>query len=476
MMGSGSGAAADKMADDNGSNKLWGGRFAGGPAAIMERINASIGFDRKLHAQDIAASKAHCAMLAATGIISRADADAILAGLDQISGEIEAGNFTIDPALEDIHMHVESRLAKIIGDAAGRLHTARSRNDQVATDFRLWVRDAIDNLDGDLGDLQRALLARAEEHAETLMPGFTHLQVAQPVTFGHHLMAYVEMFGRDRGRLADACRRLNENPLGSAALAGTSFPIDRHMTAAALGFDRPTANSLDAVSDRDFALEFLSAASICAVHLSRLAEELVIWSSAQFRFASLSDSFSTGSSIMPQKRNPDAAELIRAKTGRIVGSLNTLLIVMKGLPLAYSKDMQEDKEPTFDAAESISLCVAAMTGMIADLKVNEKVLLASASTGFATATDLADWLVQNLDMPFRRAHHVTGSLVKLAEGRGCDLSDLSLDDMRSVEPGITDAVFGVLTVEQSVASRRSYGGTAPDRVREAIAAWKERLA
>ncbi len=475
-MGSGSGAAADKMADDNGSNKLWGGRFAGGPAAIMERINASIGFDRKLHAQDIAASKAHCAMLAATGIISRADADAILAGLDQISGEIAAGNFTIDPALEDIHMHMESRLAKIIGDAAGRLHTARSRNDQVATDFRLWVRDAIDNLDGDLGDLQRALLARAEEHAATLMPGFTHLQVAQPVTFGHHLMAYVEMFGRDRGRLADARRRLNENPLGSAALAGTSFPIDRHMTAAALGFDRPTANSLDAVSDRDFALEFLSAASICAVHLSRLAEELVIWSSAQFRFASLSDSFSTGSSIMPQKRNPDAAELIRAKTGRIVGSLNTLLIVMKGLPLAYSKDMQEDKEPTFDAAESISLCVAAMTGMIADLKVNEKVLLASASTGFATATDLADWLVQNLDMPFRRAHHVTGSLVKLAEGKGCDLSDLSLDDMRAVEPGITDAVFGVLTVEQSVASRRSYGGTAPDRVREAIAAWKERLA
>ena len=475
-MGSGSGAAADKMADDNGSNKIWGGRFAGGPAAIMERINASIGFDRKLHAQDIAASKAHCAMLAATGIISRADADAILAGLDQISGEIAAGNFTIDPALEDIHMHVESRLAKIIGDAAGRLHTARSRNDQVATDFRLWVRDAIDNLDGDLGDLQRALLARAEEHAATLMPGFTHLQVAQPVTFGHHLMAYVEMFGRDRGRLADARRRLNENPLGSAALAGTSFPIDRHMTAAALGFDRPTANSLDAVSDRDFALEFLSVASICAVHLSRLAEELVIWSSAQFRFASLSDSFSTGSSIMPQKRNPDAAELIRAKTGRIVGSLNTLLIVMKGLPLAYSKDMQEDKEPTFDAAESISLCVAAMTGMIADLKVNETVLLASASTGFATATDLADWLVQNLDMPFRRAHHVTGSLVKLAEGKGCDLADLSLDDMRSVEPGITDAVFGVLTVEQSVASRRSYGGTAPDRVREAIAAWKERLA
>ncbi|MGE0667360.1 MAG: argininosuccinate lyase [Sphingomonadales bacterium] len=464
------------MADDNGSNKLWGGRFAGGPAAIMERINASISFDRKLHAQDIAASKAHCAMLAATGIISDADAAAILQGLDQIRGEIEAGDFAIDPALEDIHMHVESRLARIIGDAAGRLHTARSRNDQVATDFRLWVRDAIDNLDGDLADLQRALLARAEEHAATLMPGFTHLQVAQPVTFGHHLMAYVEMIGRDRGRLAGARARLNENPLGSAALAGTSFPIDRHMTAKALGFDRPTANSLDAVSDRDFALEFLSAASICAVHLSRLAEELVVWSSAQFRFVSLSDSFSTGSSIMPQKRNPDAAELIRAKTGRIVGSLNTLLMVMKGLPLAYSKDMQEDKEATFDAAEAIALCAAAMTGMIADLKVNEAVMRASAATGFATATDLADWLVQNLDMPFRRAHHVTGALVKLAEDKGCDLPDLSLADMRSVEPGITEAVFGVLTVEQSVASRRSHGGTAPERVREAIAVWKERLA
>jgi argininosuccinate lyase len=474
-MGSGFGDAADKMADDKGSNKLWGGRFAGGPAAIMERINASIGFDRKLYAQDIAASKAHCAMLAATGIIARADADAILKGLDQIKGEIEAGDFRIDPALEDIHMHVESRLAQIIGDAAGRLHTARSRNDQVATDFRLWVRDTIDNLDGALLDLQKVLLARAEEHAATLMPGFTHLQVAQPVTFGHHLMAYMEMIGRDRGRLADARARLNENPLGSAALAGTSFPIDRHMTAKALGFDRPTANSLDAVSDRDFALEFLSAASICAVHLSRLAEELVVWSSAQFRFASLSDSFSTGSSIMPQKRNPDAAELIRAKTGRIVGALNTLLIVMKGLPLAYSKDMQEDKEPTFDAAESIGLCVAAMTGMLADLKVNEAVLLASASTGFATATDLADWLVQNLNMPFRRAHHVTGALVKLAEGKGCDLPDLSLADMQSVEAGITEAVFGVLTVERSVASRRSHGGTSPERVREAIAAWKERL-
>jgi argininosuccinate lyase len=476
MMGSGSGAAADKMADDNESNKLWGGRFAGGPAEIMERINASIDFDRKLYAQDIAASKAHCAMLVATGIITAEDGEAIRAGLDQIKGEIEAGRFYLDPALEDIHMHVESRLKEIIGDPAGRLHTARSRNDQVATDFRLWVRDTIDGLDGALADLQRALLERAEQHAATLMPGFTHLQVAQPVTFGHHMMAYVEMIGRDRGRLADTRRRLNENPLGSAALAGTSFPIDRHMTAAALGFDRPTANSLDSVSDRDFALEFLSAASICAIHLSRLAEELVIWSSAQFRFARLSDSFSTGSSIMPQKRNPDAAELIRAKTGRIVGSLNTLLIVMKGLPLAYSKDMQEDKEPTFDAAEALALCVAAMTGMIRDLEINEPVLARAAGTGFATATDLADWLVQNLNMPFRRAHHVTGALVKMAEDRGCDLSDLSLADMRSVEDGITDAVFGVLTVEKSVASRRSYGGTAPERVREAIAAWKERLA
>ncbi len=475
-MGSGSGAAADKMADDNESNKLWGGRFAGGPAEIMERINASIDFDRKLYAQDIAASKAHCAMLVATGIITAEDGEAIRAGLDQIKGEIEAGRFYLDPALEDIHMHVESRLKEIIGDPAGRLHTARSRNDQVATDFRLWVRDTIDGLDGALADLQRALLERAEQHAATLMPGFTHLQVAQPVTFGHHMMAYVEMIGRDRGRLADTRRRLNENPLGSAALAGTSFPIDRHMTAAALGFDRPTANSLDSVSDRDFALEFLSAASICAIHLSRLAEELVIWSSAQFRFARLSDSFSTGSSIMPQKRNPDAAELIRAKTGRIVGSLNTLLIVMKGLPLAYSKDMQEDKEPTFDAAEALALCVAAMTGMIRDLEINEPVLARAAGTGFATATDLADWLVQNLNMPFRRAHHVTGALVKMAEDRGCDLSDLSLADMRSVEDGITDAVFGVLTVEKSVASRRSYGGTAPERVREAIAAWKERLA
>jgi argininosuccinate lyase len=463
------------MADDSGSNKLWGGRFAGGPAAIMERINASIDFDRKLYAQDITASKAHCAMLVACGIITAEDGEAIGRGLDQVRSEIEAGHFKTDPALEDIHMHVESRLSQIIGDAAGRLHTARSRNDQVATDFRLWVRDAIDDLDAALVALQKVLLARAEEHAETVMPGFTHLQVAQPVTFGHHLMAYVEMTGRDRGRLADARRRLNESPLGAAALAGTSFPIDRHMTAASLGFDRPTANSLDSVSDRDFVLEFLSASSICALHLSRLAEELVVWSSAQFRFVTLSDSFSTGSSIMPQKRNPDAAELIRAKTGRIVGSLNALLMVMKGLPLAYSKDMQEDKEPTFDAADSIALCVAAMTGMVGDLRVNAPAMKAAAGTGFSTATDLADWLVQNLDMPFRRAHHVTGALVKKAEDRECDLADLSLADMQSVEPGITEDVFDVLTVSRSVASRRSHGGTSPERVREAIALWKERL-
>jgi argininosuccinate lyase len=476
MAGSGSGAAADKMADDNGSNKLWGGRFAGGPAAIMQRINASIAFDRKLYAQDIAASKAHCAMLAATGILARADAEAIQAGLDRIRAEIEAGEFRIDPALEDIHMHVEARLAELVGDPAGRLHTARSRNDQVATDFRLWVRDAIDGLDPALADLQRALLDRAEEHAATIMPGFTHLQVAQPVTFGHHLMAYVEMLGRDRGRLADARRRLNESPLGSAALAGTSFPIDRGMTAAALGFDRPTANSLDAVSDRDFALEFLAAASICAVHLSRLAEELVIWSSAQFRFVRLSDAFSTGSSIMPQKRNPDAAELIRAKTGRIAGALNALLMVMKGLPLAYSKDMQEDKEPTFDAADALALCVAAMEGMIRDLSVDRAAMRAAAGAGFATATDLADWVVQNLGVPFRRAHHVAGALVKLAEEKGRGLAELGLEEMRAVEPGIGAAVFDVLSVERSVASRRSHGGTAPERVREAVAAWRERLA
>ncbi|MFN3233501.1 MAG: argininosuccinate lyase [Alphaproteobacteria bacterium] len=464
------------MSGGNGSNKLWGGRFGGAPSEIMERINASIDFDRRLYAQDIAASQAHCAMLVETGIISSQDGTAISQGLDRILREIEAGDFAIDPKLEDIHMHVEARLTEIIGDAAGRLHTARSRNDQVATDFKLWVRDAMDGAEAALCDLQKALLIQAEAHAETVLPGFTHLQVAQPVTLGHHLLAYVEMLGRDRGRFLDARARLNESPLGAAALAGTSFPIDRRATATALGFDRPAANSLDAVSDRDFALEFLSAASICAVHLSRLAEELVVWSSAQFAFVSMSDGFSTGSSIMPQKRNPDAAELIRAKIGRIAGALNTLLMVMKGLPLAYSKDMQEDKEPVFDASESLSLCLAAMTGMIRDMEVHRDAMAAAAATGFSTATDLADWLVQNLNMPFRQAHHVTGALVKLAEERGCDLPDLSLHYMQAVEPGLTEAVFEVLTVERSVASRTSEGGTAPENVRAAISVWKERLA
>jgi len=450
------------------ANSLWGGRFKAGPAGIMQHINASIHFDKRLYAQDIAGSKAHCAMLAATGVISDADAEAITEGLERIAGEIEAGTFTIDAALEDIHMHIEARLAELIGEAAGRLHTARSRNDQVAVDFKLWVRDAIDALDSELAALQGALLDQAEAHAATLMPGFTHLQTAQPVTLGHHLHAYVEMIRRDRGRLADARARLNECPLGAAALAGTSFPIDREMTARLLGFNRPTANSLDSVSDRDFALEFLAAAAICAIHLSRLAEKIVVWSSAQFGFVTLSDAFSTGSSIMPQKRNPDAAELVRAKAGRIIGALSALLVVMKGLPLAYSKDMQEDKEQVFDAADSLQLCVAAMAGMIADLAVNEEALRQAAGAGYATATDLADWLVRVLGMPFRRAHHVTGAIVKLAEDRGVALDGLSLADMQGVEPGITAQVFDVLGVDKSVASRTSPGGTAPARVREAI--------
>ncbi|RMF11808.1 MAG: argininosuccinate lyase [Alphaproteobacteria bacterium] len=457
------------------ANALWGGRFAAAPAEIMAKINASIDFDWKLYRQDIAGSRAHCRMLVAQGILSEADGEAILQGLDQVEREIAAGEMTFDPALEDIHMHVEARLREIIGPAAGRLHTARSRNDQVATDFRLWVRDAIDELDAGLKGLQEALLDRAEEYADAVMPGFTHLQAAQPVTFGHHLMAYFEMVARDRGRLADCRRRLNECPLGSAALAGTSFPIDREATARALGFDRPTANSLDAVSDRDFALEFLSAASIAAVHLSRLAEEIVIWSSAQFRFVTLTDKFTTGSSIMPQKRNPDAAELCRAKAGRVIGALNSLLMVMKGLPLAYSKDMQEDKEATFDAAAALSLCVQAMTGMVRDLEANREVMRAAAGAGFATATDLADWLVRALDMPFRDAHHVTGALVKLAESKGVGLEQLTLADMQAVEPRITEAVFEVLGVENSVSSRTSYGGTAPTQVRAAIRAARERI-
>lgn len=465
----------DDATDSNAPSRLWGGRFEQGPADIMTRINASIAFDRRLYAQDIAASKAHCAMLAETGIISSEDGAAIEKGLGVILSEIEAGTFKIDPALEDIHMHIEARLADLIGEPAGRLHTARSRNDQVATDFRLWVRDAIDHIGAALKDLQNALLDVAEEHAETIMPGFTHLQVAQPVTFGHHLLAYVEMMGRDRGRLADCRARLNENPLGSAALAGTSFPLDREMTSAALGFERPMRNSLDAVSSRDFVLEFLSASAIATIHLSRLAEELVLWSTAQFDFVSLSDSYSTGSSIMPQKRNPDAAELVRAKTGRVIGALNALLVVMKGLPLAYSKDMQEDKEMTFDAADSLGLCIAAMTGMVRDLQVNVGAMRRAAAQGFSTATDLADWLVRVLGLPFREAHHLTGRLVKLAEEKGCDLAELSFEEFQSVEPRINDDVLSVLSVEQSVASRTSFGGTAPGQVRAAIAVWREAL-
>ncbi|REC58913.1 argininosuccinate lyase [Rhodosalinus sediminis] len=460
---------------DQTSNAMWGGRFAAGPDAVMEAINASIGFDQRLAAQDIAGSRAHAAMLAATGILSHSDAEAIREGLLTVLSEIEGGDFAFSPALEDIHMNVEARLKEIVGEAAGRLHTARSRNDQVATDFRLWVRDQIDAADAGLAALQRALVAQAEAGADLVMPGFTHLQTAQPVTWGHHMLAYVEMFARDRGRLADARRRLNECPLGAAALAGTGFPIDREMTARELGFDRPTANSLDAVSDRDFALEFLSAASICAMHLSRLSEELVIWASAQFRFVRLSDRFSTGSSIMPQKKNPDAAELIRAKIGRILGATMALFTVMKGLPLAYSKDMQEDKEQVFDAADALMLSLAAMEGMVRDMEANAPALEAAAATGFSTATDLADWLVRELGLPFREAHHVTGRLVAAAEAKGCDLPDLSLAEMQAVHESIRADVFDVLGVHNSVASRTSYGGTAPARVREQVAAWKERL-
>jgi argininosuccinate lyase len=458
------------------ANALWGGRFASGPAGIMQRINASIGFDKHLYAQDIAGSKAHAEMLVAQGIVSKEDGAAILQGLGTILREIEAGQFSFDPALEDIHMNVEARLAVLIGEPAGRLHTARSRNDQVATDFRLWVRDALDRLEQGLAALLGALLDRAAQHAATVMPGFTHLQAAQPVTLGHHLMAYVEMFGRDRSRARDCRNRANESPLGAAALAGTSFPIDREATAKALGFARPMRNSLDAVSDRDFALEYLSCAAIAAMHLSRLAEELVIWSSAQFRFIQLSDAFTTGSSIMPQKKNPDAAELVRGKIGRIVGALNALLLVMKGLPLTYGKDMQEDKEPTFDAADSIELCLAAMTGMIADMAVNEAAMRAAAGVGFATATDLADWLVRTKGLPFREAHHMTGRLVQLAEQKACGLEELSLADLKTIFPGATKDVFAVLGVENSVKSRTSFGGTAPVRVREAIAAARAELA
>ena len=460
---------------DTTSNRMWGGRFAAGPDAIMEAINASISFDKRMAAQDIAGSRAHAAMLAATGIVSDSDARAMREGLLTVLSEIEAGEFAFSTALEDIHMNVEARLKDLIGAPAGRLHTGRSRNDQVATDFRLWVRDQLDAVDQALQALMRALVAQAEAGAEWVMPGFTHLQSAQPVTWGHHMMAYVEMFGRDLSRVRDARARMNECPLGAAALAGTSFPIDREMTAQALGFDRPCANSLDAVSDRDFALEFLSAASICAMHLSRFAEELVIWSSAQFRFVALSDRFSTGSSIMPQKKNPDAAELIRAKVGRIFGANVALMMVMKGLPLAYSKDMPEDKEQVFDAADSLMLALAAMEGMVRDMVAQTVNLEAAAGAGFSTATDLADWLVRVLDLPFREAHHVTGALVAKAEAKGCDLPDLSLTEMRQVHGAITAAVYDVLGVHKSVASRVSYGGTAPVQVRAQVARWKERL-
>ena len=465
----------DKSAT-SGANSMWGGRFATGPDAIMTAINASISFDQRLYAQDIAGSRAHAAMLAAQGIITPEDATAIRQGLLTILSEIEAGRFTFSEALEDIHLNIESRLTEMIGEAGKRLHTGRSRNDQVAVDFRLWVRDQCDAAISGLTALMQAFLAQAEAGAEWIMPGFTHLQTAQPVTWGHHMLAYVEMLARDRSRFEDARRRMNECPLGAAALAGTGFPIDRHMTAAALGFDRPTANSLDSVSDRDFALEFLSASAICATHLSRFAEELVIWSTAQFRFVKLSDKWTTGSSIMPQKKNPDAAELLRAKIGRILGSTVALFTIMKGLPLTYSKDMQEDKEQVFDAADTLMLALAAMTGMVSDMTAQRETLRAAAASGFSTATDLADWLVRSLGLPFREAHHVTGRLVALAEEKGCDLPDLSLSEMTSAHPGITQEVYSVLGVENSVRSRVSYGGTAPDQVRAQVARWKSLLA
>ena len=467
----------DQPASSGGGagNQMWGGRFTAGPAEVMERINASIGFDKKLYAQDIAGSKAHARMLISAGIVSRQDGEAIQEGLDTILREIEAGEFRFSAALEDIHMNVESRLRELIGAPAGRLHTARSRNDQVATDFRLWVRDALDTLEGAVKELQRALIDQAEANADVVMPGYTHLQAAQPVTLGHHFLAYVEMLGRDRGRLTDARTRMNESPLGAAALAGTAFPIDRFMTAKDLGFDRPMCNSLDAVSDRDFALEFLSAGSILAVHLSRLAEELVIWCNQGFRFVELSDAFTTGSSIMPQKKNPDAAELIRGKAGRVIGSLNALLVTMKGLPMTYGKDMQEDKEPVFDAAETLILSTTAMRGMIEDLKSKPENLLKATQAGFITATDLADWLVRELDLPFREAHHVTGALVAEAEKRGCDLAELPLDALQAAHAGITEGVYEVLSVEKAVASRRSYGGTSPSEVREQIERARERF-
>jgi argininosuccinate lyase len=455
---------------------MWGGRFSDKPAELMQAINVSIGFDRRLATQDLEGSRAHAAMLQKTGVITSQDAQAIQNGLEAIGQEMAAGTFPFREEFEDIHMNVEARLRELIGPAAGRLHTARSRNDQVALDFRMWVREACDRTSVQIQALQRALVAKAEPHAATLMPGFTHLQPAQPVTFGHHLMAYVEMFGRDASRFADARARMNESPLGAAALAGSPFPIDRHATAEALGFAAPAANSLDAVADRDFALEALAAASICAIHLSRLAEEIVIWMTPQFGFITLTDAFTTGSSIMPQKKNPDAAELVRAKAGRLLGSFTQLAVVMKGLPLTYSKDMQEDKVPTFEAFDALELSLSAMTGMIADLEPNAERMATAAGAGFSTATDLADWLVRELALPFRDAHHITGAAVKRAEQLGCGLVDLPLADLQALEPRITDGVYKVLSPEASVASRMSYGGTAPQQVRGQIQRWKEILA
>ena len=454
---------------------MWGGRFADGPSSIMREINASIPFDKKLWRHDIRASLAHVAMLAEQSIVDSEDATQIINGLNQIAQEFETDGVTENLDLEDIHMHVEARLSEIIGPVAGRLHTARSRNDQVATDFRLWVRDAMDMVDSALAALQKALVDRAAEHADTIMPGFTHLQSAQPVSLGHHLMAYYEMIRRDRSRFADARKRMNESPLGAAALAGTGFPIDREKTALMLGFDGPTGNSLDSVSDRDFALDYLMAATQCSLHLSRLAEEFVIWASQPFGFIKLPDSFSTGSSIMPQKRNPDAAELVRGHCGRIAGAMNALVITMKGLPLAYSKDMQDDKPPVFEAHDLLGLSVAAMTGMIAEVEYNGTRMRALAEAGYSTATDFADWLVREAKLPFREAHHVTGAVVALAEERGCGLADLTLEQFQAIDSRIDSDVFSVLSVDSSVASRSSYGGTAPDQVRVQIAKAKKAL-
>ncbi len=461
--------------NDKSANAMWGGRFSMSPSELMEQINASVDYDRRLAEQDIRGSIAHAAMLAETGIISKSDAEEIISGLEKVSGEIQGGTFRWQRSLEDVHMNIENRLRELIGPAAGRLHTARSRNDQVATDFRLYIRDMIDQFDRTLADLQITLARKAEAHAALVMPGFTHLQPAQPVTFGHHLMAYVEMLARDRSRFSDARQRLNQCPLGAAALAGTSFPVNRDATAKALGFSHPTANSLDSVSDRDFILETLSAATICAIHLSRFAEEIVIWTTPQFGFLKLSDAWTTGSSIMPQKRNPDAAELVRAKVGRIAGAFHSLVLIMKGLPLAYSKDMQEDKEVTFDALDNFALAVGVMAGMLENMEPVPETMAHAAGSGFSTATDLADWLVRTLKLPFRDAHHVTGRIVALAENNDCDLSDLKLEDLRNIEQRITADVFSVLSVEKSVESRTSYGGTAPQNVRKMALNWIERL-